>query len=198
MLKYKAKSGISFTVGSLFAKEARLLIDLYLKNLDWTKAKKEAIEKNILQTTKRSSCQRIVTELYSRLKLLSDIEIDLLAQGTSHDQLHILWLAFCRKYQFVYNFASEVIRHKLQNYNYQIDDFDFNMFFETQELIYPELAKIPEKQKNKLRQVLFRALKEANLVDEKKNIKALILSKDLMSALSSNNKNDLLIYPLII
>jgi hypothetical protein len=194
MLTAKAKLNMSFTVGSLLAKETLLLVDLYVKNQDWTKAKKETIEKNILQAAKISSCQRIVTELYSRLKLLNKEEIDVLTDGTSLDRLHILWLAFCRKYQFAHNFASEVIRNKIHNYNYQLDDSDFNLFFDAKELIYPELEKIPEKRKNKLRQVLFRSLREANLIDQNQKIKAFLPSSTLITTL---NKNDLVIFPLI-
>lgn len=194
MFATKPKLNMSFTVGSLLARESLQLLELYKKHQDWTKAKKEAIETNILQTSKTSSCQRIVTELYSRLKLLSPKELDLLINGSSVDQLLILWLALCRKYQFIYTFAVEVIRNKTIKFDYQIEDSDFNLYFDSQELIYPELEGISEKQKNRLRQILFRSLRESNLVDKNKKIKQFIASKKLIQAI---NKNDLVIYPLI-
>lgn len=185
---------MSFTVGSLLARESLQLLELYVKHQDWTKAKKEAVESNILQTSKVSSCQRIVTELYSRLKLLSHKELDLLINGSSLDQLLILWLALCRKYQFIYNFAVEVIREKLLKFDYQLEDSDFSLYFDSQELIYPELEKVSEKQKVKSRQVLFRSLKEANLIDTNKRLKSFLPSRELIKAI---NKNDMVIYPLI-
>ena len=194
MFATKPKLKMSFTVGSLLARESLQLLELYKKHQDWTKAKKEAVETNILQTSKTSSCQRIVTELYSRLKLLSPKELDLLINGSSVDQLLILWLALCRKYQFIYTFAVEVIRNKTIKFDYQIEDSDFNLYFDSQELIYPELERISEKQKNRLRQILFRSLRESNLVDKNKKIKQFIASKKLIQTI---NKNDLVIYPLI-
>jgi hypothetical protein len=190
----KQKINMSFTVGSLLSRESLQLLVLYEKYQDWTKAKKEAVETNILQTTKVSSCQRIVTELYSRLKLLNKKEIDLLTNGSSIDQLLILWLALCRKYQFIYTFAAEVLRNKLIKFDFQLVDSDFDLFFASRELIYPELESISEKQRIRLRQVLFRSIKEANIVDKNKQIKQFIASKELIEAI---NKNDLVIYPLI-
>lgn len=198
MLSTRPKLNMSFTVGSLLARESLLLLELYRKHQDWSKAKTEAVETNILQTNKTSSCQRIVTELYSRLKLLKEEELALLDSGSSHDQQHILWLAFCRKYLFAYSFATEIIRDKLSRANNELADIDFKLFYEAQELTHPELEKISERQKNRLRQVLFRTMKEANIIDKHKMIQPTTLNDDLLSLLSKNNKKDLLIYPLII
>ena len=194
MYATKQKLNMSFTVGSLLTRESMQFIELYNKHQDWIEAKREAVKTNILQTRKISSCQRIVTELYSRLKLLNPKELNLLINGSRIDQSHILWLALCRKYRFIYNFATNVIRNKLIKFDFQLKDSDFNLYFDSQELIYPELEKISEKQKNKLRQTLFRSLKEANLVDKNKLIKQFIASRELIEAIGIN---DLVIYPVI-
>jgi hypothetical protein len=194
MYATKQKLNMSFTVGSLLTRESMQFIELFNKHQDWIEAKREAVKTNILQTRKISSCQRIVTELYSRLKLLNPKELNLLINGSRIDQSHILWLALCRKYRFIYNFATNVIRNKLIKFDFQLKDSDFNLYFDSQELIYPELEKISEKQKNRLRQILFRSLKEANLVDKNKLIKQFIASRELIEAIGIN---DLVIYPLI-
>lgn len=194
MYANKQKLNMSFTVGSLLTRESMQFIELYNKRQDWIEAKREAVKTNTLQTRKISSCQRIVTELYSRLKLLNPKELNLLINGSRIDQSHILWLALCRKYRFIHDFATNVIKNKLIRFDFQLKDSDFNLYFDSQELIYPELEKISEKQKNKLRQILFRSLKEAGLVDKNKLIKQFIASRELIEAIEVN---DLVIYPLI-
>jgi hypothetical protein len=188
---------MSFTVGSLLARESFQFLEIYFENKDWKKAKKIAVENNILQSNKISTCQRVITELYSRLKLLNSAELNFLKQETGREQLLILWLAFCRKYSFVYQFAAELIHNRVQNFNAQLDLIDFDLFFETMSLQYPQLESIPESRKNKLRQVLFRTLKEAEILDKELNIKTFIPSQNFLKTLYLNSGRDLIIFPIV-
>jgi hypothetical protein len=55
---------------------------------------------------------RIAHDLLPRLKSLADNQFQILLDGTRQEQQQILWMAVCKRYQIIVEFADQVIREK--------------------------------------------------------------------------------------
>ena len=100
-IKYR----MSFGTGGLFLNESVAIARLYEGLRDWTAVKNAAAEQAIIPFRKNSSVTRAVREIANRLEVLRPNEMEVLAHGEYHDQLAVLWLALCRCYRFIGEFA---------------------------------------------------------------------------------------------
>ena len=100
---------MSFTTGGLFYQESVNLTNLYLDKRSWPEVKETALSDNLLQSRTKSTAQRILREITSRLSLLTDEQLQLLADGTRSEQNYLLWLAACKRYSFIQELSSRPV-----------------------------------------------------------------------------------------
>ena len=190
-----SKYSMAFTTCSLLNSESVTVAELFLKKKDWKEVSKIATEENILQYRTVSSLKRTLSEIVSRLKLLSDDAINLLVNGYREEQLQILWLAVCLRYPFIYEFSIEVIREKYRCMQYKIEQFDFDAFFNSKINYHESLEEITETTRKKLKQVLFKMMKESEIVDKDDNVQAALLSDRVINVISNMKHEYLMVYP---
>jgi len=189
------KYRMSFTVGGLFYQEAVSSADLYIKSNDWGKVREEILKTNLFQTRTSSALERICREVLSRLKLLSTEQMIILQNGSRQEQLQILWIAACKRYTFIRDFAVEVIREKFLLMDYAITEEDYTIFFDTKAEWHEELERLKDSTKKKLKQVLFRILKEAEITSEMNIIMPSILTKRVARALVTDKSGIYMVLP---
>lgn len=171
------------------------LAGLYRELGDWTRVRERAAQENVLQTRKASSGVRIVRELVLRLQELSGPELALLVEGTSSQQNQLLWLAICRRYRLVAEFAREVLRERYVSLGPPLQLADFDTFFDRKADWAEELERLAPVTRRKLRQVLFRMLREVGLIDEQGLILATLLSDRVYRTLMSADPEALQYFP---
>lgn len=182
--KYLApKYRMSFTVGGLFYQETISAADLYIKSNDWANVREEILSTNLFQARTSNSLERICREVLSRLKLLSPEQLKIIQDGSRQEQLQILWIAVCKRYSFIRDFAVEVIREKFLLMDYSLTKEDYTIFFDTKAEWHGELEKLKDSTKKKLKQVLFRILREAEITSEMNIILPAILTQRVARAL---------------
>ena len=186
---------MSFTTGSLFHHESVKLAALYLELGDWNAVRDKVISNNLLQTRTLNTLKRVCREVISRLKTLSIDELHFLVEANPQEQGYLLWLATCRRYRFIADFAIEVLRERYITLKTDVNHEDFDSFFNRKSEWHAELDAIQPTTRNKLRQVLFRILREAGLLASNNIINAAILSPELLNAISHNNRRDVLFLP---
>lgn len=186
---------MSFTTGSLFHRESVKLAALYLELGDWNAVRDKVISNNLLQTRTLNTLKRVCREVISRLKTLSIEELNFLVEANPQEQSYLLWLATCRRYRFIADFAIEVLRERYITLKTDVNHEDFDSFFNRKSEWHAELDAIQPTTRNKLRQVLFRILREAGLLASNNIINAAILSPELLNAISHNNRRDVLFLP---
>lgn len=186
---------MSFTTGSLYHRESVKLAALYLELGDWNAVRDKVISNNLLQTRTLNTLKRVCREVISRLKTLSIEELDFLVEANPQEQGYLLWLATCRRYRFIADFAMEVLRERYITLKTDVNHEDFDSFFNRKSEWHAELDAIQPTTRNKLRQVLFRILREAGLLASNNIINAAILSPELLNAISHNNRRDVLFLP---
>ena len=190
------KYSMSFTAGSIFFQESVKFAELYLEFGDWDETKNYIIHQNILQARTLNTSKRICTEIISRLKKMNKQELEFLLDSSSQDQAYLLWLAICRRYQFIGDFAIEVIRERFISLKTDLNYIDFDSFFNQKSEWHVELENIKPSTRNKLRQVLFKILREADLLTENNLINVATLSPSLIEIICQNDKREILYFPL--
>ncbi len=191
LLKYR----MSFTVGGLFYQEAVLAADLYIASKDWSKVREKILRINLFQARTSNSLERICREVLSRLKLLSSEQLRIIYDGSRQEQLQILWIAVCKRYCFIRDFAVEVIREKFLLMDYPLTEEDYTIFFDTKAEWHEDLGKLKDSTKRKLKQVLFRILREAEITSEMNIILPSILTKRVARALFSDKSGLYIVLP---
>jgi hypothetical protein len=192
----KDRYSMSFTTGGLFHHESVKVASLYLEFGDWNITRDEVIRQNVLQARALNTSKRVCREVTSRLKTLSLNELKFLVEADRQNQAYLLWMAICRRYQFIADFAVEVIRERFLSLKADLTPVDFDAFYNRKSEWHQELDKIQPSTRGKLRQVLFKILKEANLLTEKHIITAAMLSPELKALISNTNAQDFMVLPM--
>ena len=186
---------MSFTTGGLFQRESVKLVPLYLDLGDWESVRDKVIAENLLQTRTLNTLKRICREVISRLKMLSSSELEFLVEASHQEQAYLLWLAVCRRYRFIADFAVEVLRERYITLKTDLTHEDFDSFYNRKSEWHLELDEITAGTQNKLRQVLFRILREADLLTTNNMINAAMLSPGLLEVIYRGNHEDILYFP---
>lgn len=198
-LPKKIRYRLSFGTGNAYINESNLILKKYLENKDWKETEKYSIENNILQTNSLSSAKRIFREISLRLKSLSNEEQEFFIISNYLDQSILIWIAICRTYKFIGDFATMIISEKFNSYQIELDYNDFNYFYEQQKVLYKELNSLKDSTRKKLRQVIFKIMKDLNIVSKKKEITPLLPSIELKEISKLTRKDlDLFLPGLII
>lgn len=186
---------MSFTTGGLFQRESAKLVVLYLNLGDWNSVHNKVITENLLQTRTLNTLKRVCREVVSRLRTLSQDELEFLVESNHQEQAYLLWLAICRRYKFIADFAVEVLRERYITLKADLSFDDFDSFFNRKSEWHLELDEITPATRSKLRQVLFRILHEADLLTTNNMINAAMLSPRLLKMIHQGNRRDVLYFP---
>ena len=145
---------------------------------------------------KKSTNIRQLRELKLRLKTLTREELKMLAKGSLVDQKHMTLLAICKTYRFIFDFIIEVVRDKALIYDYEIRESDYKSFINRKLFDHPELERIKDSSKVKIKTVLFRIISEVGLIDNARSrlIQPVLLSNELQTIIVQENPELLKIF----
>ena len=187
---------MSFTTGGLFLTESIAVARLHQVGERWDKTIARALEVGTTALPKTASNQRTLREISNRLLTLSDDErIYMLEDASRTDQQALLWLATCRAYRFIREFALEVIRERYLSYQFDLPHQTFDILFDAKAEWDEGLASLSNSTRLKLRQIMFRMLREAGVVSETDRIQSTIISLRLKNLIQEENYNELAIFP---
>lgn len=187
---------LSFTGASLSVTESLKIAEVYLQLRDWQAVKTAVKGANLIQARTQSSIQRVYQELHPRLAELSPEQLELLVEGNPQEQKQLLWLAVCKRYAFIREFASEVVREKFLRLEFQLSEFDYDAFFNRKADWHPELDELTDATRRKLKTRLFRLLFEAELITSDNRIIPATLSQRIKDVLASDAPLSFEIFPL--
>ena len=181
---------LSFGTGSLYVQESQKLILIYLNNSSWKDTVEEAVNTNLLQFSSSQSTRRAAREICTRLKSLTPQELENSPNFDPMDQALIAWLACCRTYKFIGDFSTQVLIEKFSSFKLEMSHADFDFFCDEQKLFHKELEDLTDSTEKKLRQILFRMMREAGFLTDDNRIVAGLASQSLID-INNKGKRDL-------
>ena len=187
---------LSFTAGGLLFQESLVVAEAYHQLHDWAAVEQQVNTQNLLQSRTVSTGKRKLREVRSRLQQLTEPQLSLLVGGSPSNQMAILWLASCKRYRLLSDFASQVIREKYLTLNPRLAGSEFDAFLESQTAWHPELESVSDSTRTKLRTVAMRMMREAGVINADNMIRPAILSAEVAQALYDDSSELFLIYPI--
>ncbi len=174
---------LSYTSTSLSAYESEIMANLYQESHDWLVVRKSVVDEDVLQKDTLATRKRKFTELRKRLETLTPEQLSFYTQATSADVKYLAMLSCFKLYQFIYDFASQVIRNKLLLFDFQILNSDYESFYDSKRVAFDNLNTISEMTQKKLKQVMFKMFEQSGLIDSVKirQIQKPYLSEELIT-----------------
>lgn len=194
----KLRYALSFTSGALLASEAAVIAPVYLRGHDWRSTRTQVKDGKLLQTRVASSTTRVLGGLIPRLQLLTDAELQIVADGTSTERGHLMWAAACRRYDLIGEFAEEVLRERFLTLAGTVSYEDYDSFYRAKAMWHDELDEVTDLSYKKLRQVLFKMMVEAGLLDTQGRIEPAVLSARVAGCLNERMPSDIRYFPMMV
>jgi hypothetical protein len=186
---------LSFTTGALLAREGALLAPLYVEVQDWEQVRDRAVVDNLLQARTHRTGVRLVRETVKRLSALTEREVGLMEELTASERGHLMWVAACRRYALIGEFAEEVVRERFLLLASTLQYGDFDSFVRSKAVWHDELATLKDSTMHKLRSNVFRMLAEAELLSVSGHIIPSVLSERIAALLSERAPSDVRFFP---
>jgi hypothetical protein len=191
MMPVRQRYNLGFTAASLRLELARIVADAYATTGDWEAAKEHVLRHNALQARSASSAVRMERELRQRLRTLTGEQLRMLTSAPSDSAMAMAWLSACKYSAFVFDFAAQVLRAKLDLLDPVLRPSDYEAFVTAQSLEHPELGELSPSTQAKIRTVLMTMLREVNiLVPDRQGllIQRPILPPDALAAILADDR----------
>ena len=186
---------LSFTAGALLPSEMTELARAYERLGDWDDVARAIRAEGLLGYQAAKTAERIGSELIGRLRELDAPLLDRLRICIPEERRMVAWVACCRHYSFVREFATEVVRERFLAGGGSVSKADYLSFFERKEPQHLELASVSESTRDKLRQVLFRMFFDAGILAKGGTILPVLIPEPLLSLL---DRADALCFPVFV
>ena len=188
---------LSFTTGGLLLSEMTAIAPILIRSgRDREATLAQCLEERVTQQRTESSRRRIAREATDRLLELSGLQLTIMADGTASERKAVAWIAACRLYSFVGEFAREVLRDHYQLMMHRISKDDFDRFSRAKADWHPELAELMPSTHAKLRQNLLRMAREADILDASNDVQPISFPKSVLETLLPGRVQDLEFFPL--
>ncbi|MFN3981720.1 MAG: DUF1819 family protein [Caldilinea sp.] len=191
-----SRYSMSFTSGTLLHRESLTIVELYTALQDWEQVRCIVLADNRLQMRTANASQRLYREIASRLRQLTADELALLQCGSLLEQAYLLWLAVCKRYRFIYDFAGEVVREKFLRLDFELKPEEYDIFFARKAEWHPEVESVAPATRSKQRQVVYKMLREAQLVGSDRRIIPALLTPRLIDAIRADDPAHFVIFPI--
>jgi len=187
---------MSFSTGGLFINESVEVAKIHRAGETWKETVARALEEGAASLPKLASQRRTLREIANRVSALTtDERAFLIEDADRQERQSLLWLATCRAYRFVREFSIEVIREQYLSYQLDLPLESFDVFFDAKAEWDDGLASISHSTKLKLRQILFRIMREAGILSEDSRIQTAYLSQRVKLMIEDGNREELLFFP---
>lgn len=195
MMTAKQRYSLSFTSGSLLTQEALIAAPIYLRERNWATTRAQIKDENLLQTRVARSNTRMLGALIPRLQVLTDAELQIVADGTSTERGQLMWVAACRQYGLIGEFAEEVLRERFLTLAGKVTYEDFDSFYRGKAIWHDELDEVTDLSYKKARQVVFKMMVDAGLLTKQGLIEPTPLSTRVADCLSHRTPSDIRFFP---
>ena len=134
-------------------------------------------------------------ELVQRLAELTRTELEILLDATVDERAQLMWVAACRRYKLVGEFAEEVLRERFLLLATDVLPEHFEAFVRGKAMWHEELNQLEASTMTKLRTSLFLMMREAGFLTEEGVIIPTLLSGRVQTELTKRVPSDIRFFP---
>jgi hypothetical protein len=140
--------------------------------------------------------KRMYFEMQKRIEILTPSQLELFIHGDLITQKQIAFLSICKCFTFIRDFAIEVLREKVLMYDYEIRKGEYLSFFRRKNELHEEMDDLSEQSQYKIKQVIFKILEQAGIIDniKDKNIQPQLLDTKVNEAIAEDHPNWLKVF----
>jgi hypothetical protein len=134
--------------------------------------------------------KKMLSELSKRLGTLNSDQLKLFVEGDLVTQRQLAFLSVCKTYGFIRDFAIEVLREKVLVFDYFLTQGEYTSYFNRKLELHDEIGALSENTVYKVRQVTFKVLEQAGIIDSirTKVIQPQLIDEKLIKAISSDDR----------
>jgi hypothetical protein len=172
--------------------ETVLIAQAFCDLQDW-KAVESAVKKeNLLQSRTVRSGEIMFSEIHKRLGLLTEEQLEVIAEDYSQDVSQLVWIALCKQYPFIGDFTIEVLVPAHISCRSSIGHDDYGYFFNKKAEWHSELDKVTDKTRSNARQALFQMMRQCNLLSDSNELIPQLMSSAVQNC---STESDLVYIP---
>ena len=190
-MKYR----FSFTAVGLAPVAMQEVAALYPDCGSWDAVYARVVQVNTLKCRTTTALRRVAAELVLRLGNLAWEELVRFVENRLNERTVFAWLAVCRTYDLVGDFAVEALREAYVTGQKTYEHSDYEKFVNSKLPLHPEFDELSKQTYAKVRQIVFRMTREAGFLDKKGNIIPLVMDTELMNFIP---ERDLVFFPMYI
>ena len=190
-MKYR----FSFTAVGLAPVAMQEMATLYHDCGSWKEVYLQALKDNILKCRTTSALRRIASEIVLRLEKLAPDELSRFVENRLNERTVFAWLSVCRTYDFVGDFAVESLHEAYVTGQKTYETGDYEKFVYAKLVLHPELDELSDQTYAKVRQIVFKMMREAGYLDKQGTIIPLVMETELMNFIP---EGDLAFFPMYI
>lgn len=186
---------LNFVSRALLTRETTLLAEMRFPGEPWESVRDRAVSENAVKARTHRSGVRLTREAVRRLVVLSDSEVEFLLDAAPRERGYLMWVAACRAYSLIGDFADQVLRERYLILASTISPEHLEAFILSQALWHPELEDLSDSMKTGIRQTVFRMMREADLATPRGEIVPALFSGRFADLLTAAGRNDMRFFP---
>lgn len=140
--------------------------EIFLKTGSWNETKEIVLKTNALQCRSSASSERLEREIRPRLQRMTPEQLQEIAYADSQSRTCLSWLAAVKHSAFLYDFAADLLRAKLELHDLILRESDYRRFLDEKRALHPEIDRLSAVTEAKVRRVLFAMLREMRILND--------------------------------
>lgn len=182
---------LSMTAAALRYHEAKIIAELFIEIGDWKLTQDKVLSENLLQKSTSATSKREFGEIKNRLMTLSSDQLRAFTAANLTELKYLAFLSCIKYYRLLNDFMTEVVRTKIQMFDYQILESDWANFIESKKQHIEKIGQSSETTLKKNRQVIFKMLADTGIIDDikMKIIQPPLLSREFATLVCLDNPN---------
>ena len=179
----------NITGGGLLLQESRILAQKLLSGVPLAALMAITLSENLLQKRSPATTSKMAGLIISRLSLLDEKFLRLVAEGDKREASLLLLAAISEAHELVGDFLLYIGRECFAQYQKILTEKDWEKFFDQCAQKQPSLNTWSDSTVKKLRNVVFKILLECEVIDDKTNeLHPLILPNTVRAYLEAPQK----------
>jgi len=182
---------LSMTAAALRYHEAKIVAEVFIEIGDWNLTQNQVLSENLLQKSTSVTAKREFGEIKNRLMTLSADQLRAFTAANLTELKYLAFLSCIKYYRLLNDFMTEVVRTKIQMFDYQILESDWANFIESKKQHIEKIGQASETTLKKIRQVIFKMLADTGIIDDikMKIIQPPLLSREFATLVCLDNPN---------